>query len=376
MTISVDVLVIGGGLHGLSAALQISRRGASVLLLERNYLGRHASGATAAGVRTLGRNPAELHLALEAAKIWSDMTTFVGDNCGFHAYGQLQVAEDETALEKIALRVQYLEGQGFFHECMLTPKQVNELVPGLGSHCRGGALAAADGAADPHRTIRAFCNAAIHAGVDIRQGCAVIGLCQKNGLWEVETNTELVVDAEMVINAAGAWAGQVAALAGEHLTHTIRTSMMVVTERTRHRIAPVISSYGQKLSFKQTAEGTLLIGGGAQGLLDATRNSASVDAAALSEPARTAERLFPWTKNLRVVRTWAGMEAMTVDSLPVIGHSLQNNGLIHVFGFSGHGFQLVPAVGSALADIVTSGTCRHDLAAFSPSRVMTSGAAA
>ena len=91
-----DTIVIGGGLHGLSAALHLARAGQRVAVLERAWTGRHASGASAAGVRTLGRHLDELPLSLAAMEMWHGIAELVGDNCGFHAHGQLRVAATEA----------------------------------------------------------------------------------------------------------------------------------------------------------------------------------------------------------------------------------------------------------------------------------------
>ncbi len=375
MTRTADLLVVGGGLHGLSAALQTARLGARVVVVERDFVGSQASGATAAGVRTLGRDPAELPLSLEAAATWRNIAALVGDDCGFRPCGQLQVAEDEAALAAVTARIGRLEAQAMRHECLLDAGALRAILPDLPPHCLGGAWAPGDGAADPHRCLRAFRNAARAAGVEVLEGCPLTALSRQGGVWQARTGAGRI-EAPLVLNAAGAWAGRVAALAGERLAQDIRTSMMIVTERTRPRVAPVVSSMGRRLSFKQTAEGTLLIGGGAQGRLAADRNSASVDAVALAEAARVAVRLFPWTRGLRVVRSWAGMEAQTADHLPVLGFSPEVEGMIHAFGFSGHGFQLVPSVGRALAALATGGTPDHDLSAFSAARLATRPAAA
>ena len=144
--------------------------------------------------------------------------------------------------------------------------------------------------------------------------------------------------------------------------------MMIVTERAHQVIAPVISAMGRRLSFKQTEAGTLLIGGGVQGRLNADGRGASVDFAALAQALDTTQRLFPWTAGLRIVRTWAGMEATTESHLPIIGFSNRAEGLIHDFGFSGHGFQLVPSVGRVVAELVAEGHTDTDLSAFNPAR--------
>lgn len=369
-----DILVIGGGLHGLSAALQAARRGASILVLERHFLGRHASGSTAAGVRTLGRDPAELPLSLEAAQTWHKMTDLVGNDCGFKACGQLQVAEDEAALASIAARIDRLAKQGMHHEKLIGADELRDLVPKISPHCVGAAWVPGDGSADPHRAIRAFRDAAKRAEVDIIEQCQVTSLKRVGQSWQVKTSKG-DFNAAVIINAAGAWADKIAEMVGEPVRQAIRTSMMVVTERTGDVVHPVISSFGRKLSFKQTAEGTLLIGGGAQGRLAEDRQSASVDVQALSVAVQAAVRLFPSMVGTRMVRAWAGMEAMTEDHIPVIGFSAKVEGLIHAFGFSGHGFQLVPSVGRVVAELATEGKTNQQLDAFNVKRVSEKGVA-
>lgn len=365
---NTDIVVIGGGLHGLSVALHAAKRGLTVTLLERHSLGRHASGATAAGVRTLGRDSAELPLSLEAAAKWHTLSDFVGDDCGFTACGQLQVAEDEDALDKIRSRIERLRSHGYTHEQLLGIYELRQIAPQLSHHCIGAAWVPGDGSADPHRMIRAFRDAVLKQNVRIVEDCCVTSLERTKGTWKVQ-GSKLSLETPLIVNAAGAWSDDVAALAGEPVDLAIRTSMMVVTERVKAKFGPVVSSMGRKLSFKQTYEGTLLIGGGAQGRLAADRQRATIDAVALSASVGSAVRLFPAVKNMRLVRAWAGMEAMTHDHLPVLGFSSQVEGLIHVFGFSGHGFQLVPSVGRVIADLIVDGTTDIDLGAFDVNRV-------
>lgn len=151
----------------LVAAFHCARAGASVALVERHFVGRHASGSTAAGVRTVGRDIAELPLSLEAAALWHDMQAMVGDDCGFVACGQLQLAEDETALAAIKARVLRLKDMGHSHEQVIGRDELRALLPDVSDHCLGAAWAPTDGSADPHRMIRAFKPAAEKAGVTI-----------------------------------------------------------------------------------------------------------------------------------------------------------------------------------------------------------------
>ena len=111
-----DVIVIGGGLHGSSAALHLARRGARVTVIEKDHVGRHASGVNAGGVRRLGRHLAEVPLAVAAMELWHRIGDLVDDDCGFDSHGQVKVAETEAELATLRARVDELKRLGFTHE--------------------------------------------------------------------------------------------------------------------------------------------------------------------------------------------------------------------------------------------------------------------
>lgn len=367
-----DVLVIGGGLHGLSAALHLARAGRRVAIVERSWAGRHASGATAAGVRTLRRDPAEIPLSLAAMAMWHRMPAIVGDDCGFHAGGQLCVAETTAQLAGLEARAALVRSLGHDHEELVDGTELRRLVPALARHCVGALLTRRDGAADPHRTLQAFRRSAEQAGVAIREGAAVVAIERTggggDGGWNVVTAAGRVA-APVVVNAAGAWGARIAAMVGDDIPLATRVSMMIATERVAPLLAPVVSAAGRSLSFKQTDRGTLLVGGGLQGRGDLDSGASQVDMAALARGAQAAVELFPAVRGVRIARTWAGLEAQTPDRLPVIGWSPAAAGVMHVFGFSGHGFQLVPAVGAAVAGLVVHGRTDLAVAAFAPGRL-------
>jgi sarcosine oxidase subunit beta len=370
-----DVAVIGGGLHGLSAALHLARGGRRTVVLEQSWVGRHASGATAAGVRTLGRDLAEVPISLEAMEMWHRIATLVGDDCGFHADGQIRVAEFDAHWPELVTREARMRALGFRHEELVDAAELRRLVPALSPHCVGALAARRDGAADPHRTIAAFRRSCEAAGVVIVEGWGLKAVERRGSDWVLCSGTRRVV-APIVVNAGGAWAGRLASLFGDDVELGLKASMMIATERVAPLLGPVVGVVGRALSFKQSDQGTLVIGGGLQGAADLDRQTSSVDFVTLAKGARAAAELFPMVGDVRIARCWTGIEAATRDFLPVIGASPNTPGLFHVFGFSGHGFQLVPVVGAIVGDLIVRGRTGREIAPFAPERLMPRRAAA
>ena len=364
-----DVAVIGGGLHGLSAALHLARAGKRVVVIERAWVGRHASGATAAGVRTLNRDRGELDLSLESMEMWHGLQSLVGDSCGFNPSGQICVAESQATLDKLAARVASLRQDGYTHEELIGPDELRRWLPALSHHCLGATLARRDGAADPHRMLRAFRQSAEAAGVVIKEQCGVTGIERRGSDWTVKAGQQEWV-VPVIVNAAGAWSARVAAMVGDDIPLATKSSMMMVSERLSPFIKPVVSIMGRSLSFKQSDQGTLVIGGGLQGIPDLDKESSTARMRVLAKGARAATDLFPGVRSIRIIRVWAGLEAKTDDMLPVVGPSPNASGVFHAFGFSGHGFQLVPVVGAALADLIVRGTTARRIENLSAQRLM------
>jgi sarcosine oxidase subunit beta len=364
-----DVAVIGGGLHGLTAALSLARAGRSVVIIERNWIGRHASSATAAGVRTLGRDIAEVPISLESMDMWHRISSIVGDDCGFVSHGQFKVAEFDSHMPALEEREAKMRSLGYDHEQMIDAAELRRLVPSLSPHCVGALVAHKDGAADPHRTIAAFRGACERAGVTIVEGCGVEAVERAGAEWLLRCGSRSF-SSPAVINTAGAWAARVAALFGEFIELGVRASMMMATERLAPFLGPVVSVVGRALSFKQSDQGSLVIGGGLQGAADIDRQRSSVNFVELAKGARASSDLFPIVRGVRIARCWTGIEAQTRDHLPVIGASPEIPGLFHSFGYSGHGFQLVPVLGEIMRDLVLDQKTNRSIAAFAPTRLM------
>lgn len=358
-----DVIVIGGGLHGCSTALHLARRGVKVTLIEKDHVGRHASGVNAGGVRRLGRHVAEIPLSVASMELWHRIADLVDDHCGFESHGQVKVAETEEELARLRARVEEVRALGFTHEELIGQAELREIVPAIAEHCVGAIICRADGAALPYRTVLAFKHKAESLGARFLEGTRVRGLKRDNGVWHVDTDKG-VEQAPVVVNCAGAWAGAIAAMLGEPVPLEVIAPMLMITAPMPRFIEPVVGAAGRTLSFKQFANGTVLIGGGHRGRAFPDENRTALDWRRLAINAETVHVLFPVMRQAQIVRAWAGIEARMPDDIPVIGPSSTSEGLFHAFGFSAHGFQLGPAVGSLMAELVTTGRTNLPIAPF------------
>ena len=364
---STDVIVIGGGLHGSSTALHLRRRGLSVRVIEKNFPGRFASGVNAGGVRRLGRHPAEIPLSVAAMEIWHEIEGFIGHHCGFHKVGQVKLAENKAEMKQLEERVSSVRALGFEHEELIGGNELRELVPAAAPHCVGAIVCRDDGAANPMLTTRAYWHRALSEGVEYHLGDIVDGIERIGDLWRVRA-ANAHFEAPVLVNCAGAWGDTVAAMLGDSAPLTAQALTMMVTERIPHFIDPVCGLASGGLSFKQSDEGTLVIGGGHLGHADRDTETAEPDPMALGRSARTVTRVFPQLKDVPIARTWCGLEGKMPDEIPVIGPSETAPDAYHAFGFCGHGFQLSPIVGKLLAEQIVDGHASLPLEPFFISR--------
>lgn len=361
-----DVAVIGGGLIGLSVAIACAQAGMRTVALEASRVGRHASGASAGGVRSLNRHPAEIALARAALPLWREAAQRYGHDCGFRASGQIRVALDAAGMAALEARAALTRGLGHDHERLIGAAEIARREPGLDGRALGALLVEDDGFADPLATLRAFRRTALAAGVTIHERTRILTVTHDGAALALET-AAAPLRARHVVNAAGAWGATLAAQVGEPAPVTPAALQMVVTERQPPLARATLGLSGARLSLKQSAEGTVIIGGGYEAPIGADwigRPRLGDVAASLT----TAARLFPALRRARVARVWAGVEGMAADGLPVLGASRTTPGLAHAFGFSGHGFALSPLIGPLMRDILQGRETNLPLAPFAPDR--------
>jgi sarcosine oxidase subunit beta len=257
---------------------------------------------------------------------------------------------------------------GFHHEELVTAADVKRLVPAYAGSCCGGIVSRDDGHASPAQTLRAFFNAACSAGAESVTRCSVADICPgKNGFTVVSEDGRRFYS-DVVINCAGAWGNRIAALVHDHLPMEPVALSMMVSARMPRFIKPVVGVHGRKLSFKQPANGTVVIGGAHRAILDMHQEKTVIDFCEMKQSAATVLGHFPVMKHSTIVRCWAGIEGMMSDGLPAIGESPTTPGLFHVCGFSAHGFQLSPMVGCVAASLAMGRKPEVPLEAFSVNR--------
>lgn len=361
--IKSDVIIIGGGLMGLSTALHLALRGKKVILLERQSPGRHASGVNAGGLRQLNRHMAEIPLTVAASEIWKNISDLVDSDCDVVLSGQVKVAETEAELQTLHARVDELNANGFYHERIIDRQMLYELVPKLVSGCVGALYSSEDGFARPFHAATAFRNKATALGAQIHTAVEVLSIDQVNDGWKVDTS-QGTFSAQKVVNCAGAWANSIAAQFDEAVPLTPGAPMLMVTERLPPFLKPVVGAVGHKLSFKQMQNGTVIIGGAHMARLDIDRQKTEINFAGLKTSAQTVTQLFPHMSEVRIVRAWAGIEAFMPDNIPVISPSSTARGVFHAFGFSAHGFQLSPVVGRIMSELILDGKTDLPIAPF------------
>jgi len=361
-TLHADVAIIGGGIVGASAALFLRRHGLSVVLLERGLCGAAASGVNYGGVRTQGRAVAQLPLSMRARALWARLPELIGIDGEYVQSGHLKLARSQADLDKLeryrdevgahGLALQIVGGSAF-----------RKAYPWLGEQAIAGSFCAGDGHANPRLVSPAFARAAQAAGARIVERCAVTELAATGSGFVVGDGHSITVHSRWLLNCAGAWALEIAGRFGDRAPMTSIHPGMAVTESVPRFMDVNIGVEGGGIYGRQTARGNCVMGGSrgtANGSLYAVPTARSI-----GELCERMASLFPALAHAHVIRFWSGVEGSLPDHQPVIGPSPTTPQLIHAFGFCGAGFQIGPAVGEALAELVHHGRSKVALDAFS-----------
>ncbi|MBV9172380.1 MAG: FAD-binding oxidoreductase [Chloroflexi bacterium] len=365
-----DIVVVGGGVIGSSIAYHLARAGARVRVFEQATPGvaPSASWASAGGVRQQGRDPREWLLTLEAGRRWPALADELGMPTGFVQGGHLHVVESEADLDALRERVAREQAAGMNVRMVDTPA-IRDLAPALSESALAGAYTPDDGQANPPMTTRAFAAAAQRHGAVYSTRTRVVSLQRERGRITGVTTDTGTFSAEQTVLAAGAWTSRLAASVGLRLPIQVRGPQMLLTTPAPAMLAPTVTASGRALSLKQLPSGEYFIGGGwpSDVLEDAEGVACRVRQESVAGSWAVATAVVPAVGSTSIAQSWCGVEAEAVDGVPLIGPAPGYEGLYLAVGFSGHGFQISPAVGRAVADAL-AGKATLELEELSPGR--------
>lgn len=313
-----DAAVVGGGVHGCTLALFLARGGMRVALLERGSLCREASG-TNAGTLTMHMTRAALiPYALRGHEMWATARDWLGHDVGVVVCPGLSLAftEDEAAM--LRARTEKRREAGAPIE-VVAPARAKEVEPGLSDAPVLAALCDIDGYASAYLTGLAFRAALIEAGAHVIEHAPVTGVTREDNGFAVQRAEGGVVRARRLVLTGGVWLEDMVAWLGIDLPIKVLANQLSVTERLRPVMRTVLGIASGLLSLKQFPNGTVVIGGGWQGIGDRQRGGVSVIPERLIGNARLACHAVPALRDARLVRAWVGLEAETADALPAAG---------------------------------------------------------
>jgi sarcosine oxidase subunit beta len=349
LTDKAAVVVVGGGVTGLSAAWWLARGGVDVLVLEKGIVGWEASGRNGGGA-------SHYHSPLfhEEQRLWPMMDELLGYPT---EHRRERVIFALTEQDLAVYHGMAAEGRRLGYRVTdLDPKQVRERVPLASERNIGGVHLHYGGHANPQRTVQAYAWALQDHGGRIAQHTPVLDVIADGGkVVAVETPAGRIGLDALVI-AAGPQTGMLLAKVGVRLPLGFGRAEMIVTEPAP--LMPVSGADGNGLYGRQTLRGNLAFGGGPHEWIEmGEAGPAGRPTSPLTRNlARRVAELMPGAAGLRVIRSWAGAFENTPDGRPVLDRLDEPSNLV-VATMSSVGFGLSPASGHAVADLVTDGRC-------------------
>ena len=394
---SFDVIVIGGGIAGSSAAWHLAGHGWSVGLVERGEIASEASGVNAGGIGALGWGNVpdlESYLTMGSLQIFKSLQLDLGYDIEFRQSGGLQVIQTLGQHAYAQDRVRSLKSRGYTAE-LLSINEARAIEPGLNPELLGAMYFPLRGQADPPKATRAFADAARARGAEILTGTEVTAIDQDaDGTYRLTCDAKTLMARHLVV-AAGAWCGPVGEMLGVRIPVVPVRGQMWATEplppRVFHSLSgvesyshwsadaggtanlpPELTHVGGRrttrhLYGRQTCDGEIVFGGDRQ----AIGYDRSVDAGGIENNfAHTAE-VLPFLHELAITRTWSGLMPFSLDGRPIIGKIPQRENLYVVTGLASSGFGRGPMAGKLVADYIHTGHRPHVLAESDPARCVT-----
>lgn len=405
------VVVIGGGIIGVSTALFLAEQGIPTLLCEKGVIAGEQSGRNWGWCRTMGRDPRELPLVVESLKLWRGIDQRIGAKTGFRQIGTLYICPDEATFAKREAWLPHAR-QYQLDSRLLRGDEVKAVLPGAAETWPGALYTPSDGVAEPGKAAPALAEAARRRGAVIMTGCAVRGLETAGGRVSAVITEKGRVACESVVLAGGAWSSLLCRQLGLRLPQLGVLASVLRTAAVSG--GPETAAWGPGLALRPRYDGGYTVSHGSviadivpdsfryfreflpvlrmerksvslrfgKPFFDAWRRSRpwrldepspfesmrvldpAPDAGDLEKARANLERVFPVFRGVATAGSWGGLIDATPDLVPVISAVDAIPGFFISTGYSGHGFGIGLGAGRLTADLVTGRTPLVDPSPF------------
>jgi len=363
---SFDVAVIGAGAMGATAALHLARGGQRVALIDRGEICRQASGINA-GTLTLHMTRAALiPYAIRGRELWMDAVNWLGMDVGARAAPGLSLAFTEAEREMLEKRAAARTAMGAPIR-LITPTEALAIEPGLNPSMIAAAFCELDGHVTAYLTGRAYRKALVAAGAGVFENTPVTGIAPEAGRYVIRHQDGGRTVARRLVLAGGVWLETMLGWLGIAVPIKCLVNQLIVTERMAPVMRSVVSIANGLLSLKQFENGTVLIGGGWQGLGDPVRGGVEAIPANLMGNVQLARHALPALGESRIVRIWLGLESESPDAMPIIGQ-LPGLDEAYVIGCVHSGYTSAPYMGQLLAERMLGN--EPEMPLFDPARLI------
>ncbi|HYN85266.1 MAG TPA: FAD-binding oxidoreductase [Pyrinomonadaceae bacterium] len=364
MTERADAVIVGGGVVGASIAYHLTREGLrDVLIIERaTRQGAGSTGRATGGVRAQFETELNVRLSAHSIDFFARFRELTGADCGYRAVGYLFFATSEEVLARLEAGRALQRAAGLLNVRLVTRDEIGEMIPQMRlDDVLGGTFCPTDGLIEPTAVMRGLTEAAVRGGARLRTDARVTGVETESGRVVAVETSRGRVSTRVVVNAAGAWAAEVASLAGLKLPIVPLRRQLACVEGFggMKETLPMVIDAGTGFHFRRVERA-----GRAAGLLLAWPDPSETpgfgddftDDFAAKVTALARGRV-PSLGGAALDRSLcrAGLYEMTPDRQAILGESPAPRGLFLACGFSGHGVMHAPATGRIIADLVTRG---------------------
>lgn len=360
---SYHTVIVGGGAIGLSVANELSKRGITdVLVLDKDSLVKGATGRNGGGVRAQWTTEENIVLAKESIKRFKRFSSETGHNIFLRQGGYLFLSRSEEQLASLRDAAAFQNRHGVRTQ-VIGLDRARSIIPGLDTDgCVGATYNPDDAVVFPWPLVWGWKAASESRGVEVATFTQVTGLSMRGGrITHVETDRGTIA-CRWVVNAAGAWAKQLSAMAGVAMPNKPERHEILVSEPLKPFLDPMLVDLSTGYYVNQDMRGELVggLGGHHEESLDW---GSSLEF--LREYAKQTVRLLPRLGPVKVLRQWAGSYDVTPDRKPILGVAETGpSNLIQASGFSGHGMMISPMVGVLSAQIIAGQKLDLDLHPF------------